>query len=351
MKVKKILPVLFVALLAVGMMPCGAMPGTIAEAAASDGDSAFARTEAKLDEALAPLPDENTEVKVGAIVSNLSNSFWVTMKHGFEDAAAEYGAKATVMACKNDNDTQGQADIMDIMLGQDYDAICVSPLTTVNIINSTISAGKSGVPVITIGNRIDEGALERSGGQLPVAITSDFKAQGTMQAQYVIRRTGGKGKVAVIEGTPGATQSDARRDGAREAFENAGMTVLPIQTGKFDRQTAFNLANALVEANPDILGIVCGNDDMALGVVEALKAKGIKDEVIVCGIDFTSEAKESIEAGELDASVAMSPYLYGKAGMICALKLKRGDHVPSPIRWSSNYLVTSENVGSMAGWK
>ena len=76
---------------------------------------------------------------------------------------------------------------------------------------------------------------------------------------------------------------------------------------------------ALADANPDLASIACGNDIMALGAVEALKKKGMKDRVVVVGVDFIEEAKASIERGELDATVAMSPYLLGKAGTILSL--------------------------------
>ena len=122
--------------------------------------------------------------------------------------------------------------------------------------------------------------------------------------------------VAVIEGIPGATQSEARKNGAVEAFKKAGMDLLAVQAANFDRRQAYDLTAALADANPDLAGIACGNDIMALGAVEALKKKGMKDKVVVVGVDFIEEAKASIERGELDATVAMSPYLLGKTGTI-----------------------------------
>ena len=113
--------------------------------------------------------------------------------------------------------------------------------------------------------------------------------------------------------------------GLVEAFKKAGMDLLAVQAANFDRRQAYDLTAALADANPDLAGIACGNDIMALGAVEALKKKGMKDKVVVVGVDFIEEAKASIERGELDATVAMSPYLLGKAGTILSLKALRGD--------------------------
>ena len=60
-------------------------------------------------------------------------------------------------------------------------------------------------------------------------------------------------KVAVIAGNEGATQSDARRDGAKETFEDAGMEVVAVEQCDFDAQKAYDAAAAIIESNPDIV--------------------------------------------------------------------------------------------------
>lgn len=314
-------------------------------------NTAMEEAEQKLLEALKPLPQKDTGVKLAAIESTLANSFWITMQEGYEDAAKEYGISIDVMATETETDIDGQLNIMKILISKDYDGIAVSPLTEHNLIPGVIEANKKGVKIVEVGNGINKEALEKAGGKTEAYITSDFKQQGTMGAEYIIDKTGGKGKVAVIEGIPGATQSEARKNGAVEAFEAAGMEVLPVQTANFDRQQAYDLTAALIEANSDIVGIACGNDIMALGAVEALKAKNMKDKVVVVGVDFIEEAKASIENGELDATVAMSPYLFGKAGTITALKAIQGHEFKGSVVWTPIQLVIRDNVASMEGWR
>ncbi|SCG82877.1 D-allose transporter subunit [Proteiniborus sp. DW1] len=314
-------------------------------------NSAIIEAEKMLLEALAPLPDKNTGVKIAAIESTLANSFWITMQEGYEDAAKEYGVTIDVQATETETDIEGQLEIMRVLLSKDYDAIAISPLTEQNLIPGIVEANEMGVKVVAVGNGVNEEALAEANGKIEAFITSDFKYQGTLGAQYIIEKTGGKGKVAVIEGIPGATQSEARKNGAVEAFKEAGMEVLPVQTANFDRQQAYDVTTAIIEANPDIVGITCGNDIMALGAVEALKAKNMKDKVMVVGVDFIEEAKVSIENGELDATVAMSPYLFGKAGLITALKAIRGDEFKESVVWTPIQLVNKDNVTSMEGWR
>lgn len=328
-----------------------ATEGAIEAATETAGQTAFEQANADLETALAPMPEKGTGVKVGAIESTLANPFWITMQEGYEATAEEWGVTVDVMATDSETDMEGQLNIMNDMLAKDYKAIALSPLTEQNMIPGIVEANQAGVAVVAVGNGVDKQALEAAGGSIAAFITSDFKAQGELGAQFIVDNAAGKGKVLIIEGIPGATQSDARRDGAKEVFEAVGMEVLPIQTANFDRQAAYDVMSATIDANPDLIGVACGNDIMALGAVEALKDKGVKDKVLVVGVDFIEEAKVPIENGELDGTVAMSPYLFGKAGLLSALKAIQGHEFKEEVVWTPLSLVTSENVAAMEGWK
>lgn len=127
--------------------------------------------------------------------------------------------------------------------------------------------------------------------------------------------------------------------------------MVAVEAADWDAQKAYDIATNILKANPDLKGIMCANDDMALGVVEALKAANKKKQVVVCGIDFIDNARKSIIAGELDGSVAMSPYLFGKAGLILALKATQGQKIDANIFWTPIGLITADNVAQYDGWK
>ncbi|RGU94272.1 hypothetical protein DWW31_06685 [Clostridium sp. AF15-17LB] len=313
-------------------------------------DTVFGKALAQVNEDLAPLPEKDTGKKLAAIESTLTNSFWVTMQEGYEDTAEEYGVTIDVQATDSDTDTTGQLDILNNMLVKDYEAIAVSPLTEDCLISGIVTANQNDVKIITTGNEVNEDTLKEAGGKIDAKITVDFYNQGVMGAQYIIDKMEGKGQVAVIAGNEGATQSDARRDGAKDTFEDAGMDVVAVEQCDFDAQKAYDAAAAILEANPDLAGIACGNDDMALGVVRALEEKGVKEDVTVVGVDFTEEAKAAIEEGTYDASVAMSPYLMGREAVIIMLKALEGQDVSKVGDSTPMAVVDAGNVGQMTDW-
>jgi len=304
---------------------------------------------------LEPLPEKMEGVKIGVVVPTFSNPFYVSMQEGYEDAAATMGIDVDVVAGATEDDVEGQLDVFKTMLGKDYDAIIIIPITGMNLISGVVEANEKGIPVICSGTKLDDAAAAEVGAKVAADITYDFVEQGYLGAKYISEKIKAAGeenaKVAVIEGLAGAFQGEGRRDGAVNAFEEAGMNVVSVQNGDWDRQTAYDIATNLIQANPDLRGICCANDTMALGVVEALKVADKKDQVFVTGIDFLDEARQSLKAGELDASVAMAPYISGKSRLTLALKILQGQDVSGKTYYSPIALITQENVNEYDSWK
>ncbi len=302
-------------------------------------------------DALAPLPEMGNGEKIGAVAFSMTNPFWVTVQQGYEDAAAEYGVTVDVVASPDEANEQGQADAMTALLAKDYAAFAISAMTPFCLVNPAAEATAQGIPVVAVGTNLDAAAAADAGAVIEAFVTSDFAAQGKLGATYIMEKLGGAGKVAVIEGQAGADNSEQRKAGAIAGFEENGGEVVAVEAANWDRQQAYDIATNILQANPDVAGIMCANDEMALGVVEALKAAGVKDQVIVVGIDFIEEAKTSIENGELDGSVVMSPYLFGKAGLILALKAVQGHEITEDMFWTPFALVNADNVADYDGWK
>lgn len=313
--------------------------------------NAFKDAELKLLESLKPLPEASKSYKIAAIEPTLSNPFWVTVKDGYEAAAKEYGVSIDVLSGKSEEDTNGQLDIMKTAIGKDYNAITMSTITPFNLIPGVAEANKKNLPVIAVGNSIDDAKGKEVNAKINAFITSDFKEQGKIGGKFIVDKIT-SGKVAIIEGMAGAAQGEARKNGAKSAFDEAkGIEIVSTQAGNWDRKKAYDITTNIIQANPDLKGIFCANDVMALGAVDALKAAEKKDQVTVVGVDFIDDAKKSIESGELDATVAMSPYLFGKGGLILALKVLENQELKDGIYWTPLEIVHKENVNTFGDWK
>jgi ABC-type sugar transport system substrate-binding protein len=301
---------------------------------------------------LQPMPRMNTGDRIGVLVITLANPYWVGMKEAYEAAAVQMGVKAEVMAAPTEGDTKSQLETLDAMVAKDYKALIVSPIEPFNLIPGVVKANKKGVKVVNLGPPINAEAVSKAGGWIDGRITVAFEEQGAMAARHIIALMGKKGgKVAIIQGISGAGQSEGRTRGARGVFEKTpGVKVVSIQPANWDRNTAYNVTKNLIQAHPDLRAIFCCNDVMALAAVSALESAGKRKGRIVFGVDFIPEAREAIQTGKLDGSIAYSSRAYGRAAIILALKSIQGHKLPTAI-YSPLVSVTRANVARFADWK
>lgn len=113
---------------------------------------------------------------------------------------------------------------------------------------------------------------------------------------------------------------------------------------------AYHVAANLLQAHPDLRGIFCANDVMALAAVEAIEAAGKKDKVIVVGIDLISQAKEAIQQGRLAGSVAQSGFIIAEVYARVAIAAALGKKIPEGLS-VPGALVTKANIHLLEDWK
>ena len=144
---------------------------------------------------------------------------------------------------------------------------------------------------------------------------------GVRVAKWFLKNRPQGGKVAVIEGQAGVFAAGQRTKGFSQTIKEGGkFTVVASVPGNWDRQIAYDAASTILQQNPDLVGFYANNDGMALGVVEAVKAAGLQDKVVVFGTDGISDAYASIRAGELTArSILPRAHRRGRGG--AALRL------------------------------
>jgi D-allose transport system substrate-binding protein len=291
------------------------------------------------------------EVKVGALLITLANPYWVTVQEGWLDTAKELGIEVDIQTGPSEDDIAGQLNTCESMVAAGYDAIVVNTITEQNLVPCIIKGSKAGIPMIDPDGRIDIKAVEEGGGTLYQGSTLDYYEQGMLGAKYIIEQLGDKGgQVAIIEGMIGSPQGEARRDGAKDTFDAASnIEIVSIQAGDWDRLKALDATTNILQANPDLAGIYCANDVMALAAFEAIDAAGKAGQVIIVGTDFIEEAKEAIKDGRMAASVAFSPYMEGMISAYFALMAINNMDISSTHIIS--VLVSAENVAEMEDWK
>ena len=310
----------------------------------------YAEFDAAMEEQIGPMPESFGDIKVGAVVISLTNQFWVNMKDFYEAAGEELGIPIDVQTGTTEGDTASQLDVLMTMADMDYDVIIVSPIDGTNLIPGIVKCNENGVKVINLGPGVDTEALAEAGGHLDATITVAFTEQGETVANDMISRLPDGGQVAIIAGLAGAGQSEGRTSGAKEVFEaTEGIELVAVQNCDWDATRAYDATKALITEYPDLKGIFCCNDTMALAAVEALAAEG-KEDVLVYGVDFTDDARAAIMEGTMTGSMSYSSQRYTKAALQMAVMLNEGETFDSSI-YLPLTLVTVDNVNDLEGWQ
>ncbi len=131
---------------------------------------------------------------------------------------------------------------------------------------------------------------------------------GYVVGKYAAEKLNGKGKILLVWGSPGHW-STSRKNGFLEAIRPyPEMQIVGEQRGDYVRDKAMQAAENLLQANPDVNLIYGENEDMAIGAVQAVEARGLKlwdgnEGIIVIGADGLKTGMEAIRQGKLTATV------------------------------------------------
>jgi ABC-type sugar transport system substrate-binding protein len=281
------------------------------------------------------------DVKIAAVLKTLANPYWVAMKDGIEARAAELGVEVTVQAATDESAIDEQTTILQTMSGQDFTCFLVAPITGTNLIQPLVDVTNAGLPIVNVDAPFDQEAVDAAGVQLVTYIASRNPVAGQVAAEEVITQIGGAGKVALIQGLPGDGSSIARIDGFKAAAGD--LEIVAEEAADWDRETALNVADAIIQANPDVQAFYAANDGMALGVQQAVNNNELMGEVLVYGTDGVDDALQSIAAGQLAGTASQYPYAIGAMGVESCVALAQGATIPDFIE-SPIALITAANL-------
>lgn len=253
------------------------------------------------------------QAEYAVVLKVLSSQFWQSMRDGILEEAENQGIKIDVYAANSEDDVEGQVTLLENAVNKGYKAIAVAPISADNLNPAIADATKKGIHIVNIDEKVNMDSLKELGGAVYAFVSTDNVQVGRMGAQHIIDQIGGKGQVAIIEGKAGAASGEDRKQGATEAFKKAGMDLVESQPADWDRTKAYDLATNYINKYPDLKGIYCANDTMAMGALEAVLNSG--KNILVVGTDGNEDAVASVKEGKLAATVAQDPAQIGRRGV------------------------------------
>lgn len=225
--------------------------------------------------------------------------------------------KLTVLDGRYDAGTQSNQ--METVITQKFDAVIFSPIDADAAAAPIARAKEAGIPVVVT-------VVGANSNDLTSFVCTDDVESGRLITKHVVSKIGGKGNVVVLEGPIGQSSQIARRQGIDEVLaENLEVKLLTSKPANWSRAEGLALMENWISLYGDqINGVISENDEMALGAIQALEARGMIDKVAVASVDGIQDGIRAVKEGHL-YTVYKSAHAEGQGSLDVAMRAIKGD--------------------------
>lgn len=276
---------------------------------------------------------------ISIIVNDPSNPYWFTEGEIAKKTAEGLGYSAVYSGHKGDTNTE--SNLVDTAITNKSVAIILDPANADGSVGAVKRAVAAGIPVFLVNAEINQEGLAKA------QLVSNNAQGAAIGATQWVESVGDKGKYVELFGSPSDNNAATRSNGYETVLSQYPDLVKAGQdVANWNRTQGHDKMQALLQANPDIVGVISGNDEMALGAIAALKKAGKLDQVKVGGFDGSPDAVAAIKAGELQYTVLQPVAIFAEAAVKQAdTFIKTGKTgVDQEKQLFDCFLITKDNV-------
>jgi len=233
---------------------------------------------------------------ISIIVNDPANPYWKTEGDVAAATAESLGYTAAVSAHKGD--TNAESTMIDTAITNKSVAIILDPANADGSVGAVQKAVDAGIPVFLVNAEINKEGLAKA------QLVSNNAQGAALGAQQWVASVGETGKYAELFGNPADNNAATRSNGYETVLtQYPDLVKAAKEVADWDRTKGHDKMQSILQANPDIIGVIAGNDEMALGAIAALKEAGKLEGVKVGGFDGSPDAVAAITAGEMQYTV------------------------------------------------
>jgi ribose transport system substrate-binding protein len=261
--------------------------------------------------------------RIAVFTKNLTNPAYEAARLGADRIAQQLGATTKHYVPQKPDDAIEQIALIKVAIAERPDAFVFTPAHETEVNDAARSIDAAGIPVFSFVTRA-------TAGQPLCFVGSDDRALGKEISCYLFEKIGGRGEIAIFEGTPASATSHARYKGFQDALaEYPNIKVGLSVCGEYQRDVARKVYLANAETLEGVDAILCANDVMALGVLDAIGPGKAHPPVV--GINAIPQAIMAIAAGDLLATVNFDAMTMSSIATEAAIRHLRGEPVPRQI--------------------
>jgi len=286
---------------------------------------------------------EDQAKKIAVVISTLNNPWFVVLGESAAERAIELGYEATIF--DSQNNTSKEAEHFENLIAAGYHAVLFNPTDSEGSVSNVKRAKQAGLATFCMDREIN--ALDIATSQ----IISDNFSGCVELGEYFVRKLDKKGKYVELLGLVGDNNTWNRSNGFHSVVDHfPQLEMVAQQSADFDRSKAMEVLESIMQSNPDIDAVFCGNDAMAMGAYQALVAADRADSVMVFGFDGARDVMDAIKDKKIVATAMQSPKQMARTAAELAddyLQGRKDFNKKTPLQVK---VVTQENIDEFGAY-
>lgn len=281
-------------------------------------------------------------LRVGVSFYTKTIPMYVEMEQGMREKADELGIELEFAYA--DNSAETQSNQINTFVTKGVDLILASPVDAEALVPAYQQARAADIPVISVGNKIDDAEEDAYVGPSLVALS-----QETME--NTIEGMGGKGDLLLITGPPQIAFVQLQKQGWDAALaEHPEVNVVDtLVVPDMTTGAAVDIANSGFAANPNVDAVLSSLDDIALGALQAAQSRNLDmDKVFFAGWDGGPAALEAVESGDYDMTLSMRGKTWGTIAIQTAADWADGKKPDGHFVDTPSVFITPENFPTLS---
>ncbi|WJS06246.1 D-ribose ABC transporter substrate-binding protein [Roseibium aggregatum] len=277
---------------------------------------------------------------IAIITPSHDNPFFKAEAEGAQKRAEDLGYDTLVLV--HDDDPNKQNQLFDTAIARGAKAIILDNAGADATVAPVRRAKEAGIPSFLIDREIKETGIAVS------QIVSNNYQGAQLGAEEFVKLMGEEGKYAELLGREADTNAGIRSAGYHDVIDQyPDLEMVAQQSANWSQTEAYEKMETILQANPEIKGVISGNDTMAMGAWAALKAAG-RTDVIVVGFDGSNDVRDSILEGGIKATVLQPAYRQAQIAVEQADQyLKMGSTGQDEKQLMDCVLINGSNAGNL----
>lgn len=278
----------------------------------------------------------DSEVTIGVLMKTMSDTYSNKLGEAIQAYAAENYANVEILLMDGQADIAKQISQAEDLIAKQVDVIILNPQDADGSAQVLDLAADAGIPVVEVNT-------ETTRTDYVSYVGSNDAEAGEMMGNFVMEQLGEEGgQYGILEGEMGQSAQLLRYEGLENTIlANDAYECVAVLSASWQRDQAMSTTEDWLSKYPDLKAVICENDDMSMGALQAAEAN--ERELVIIGVDGISDAVQAVSEGRLSASVLQDAVGQASTVIDVAVKVGVGEEV-APRYKVPFQLITAENA-------